>query len=145
MFSEMRSTTDFLFYDSLPLLLASAVLFYRFCWLLLSCSTASAAFYCPVLPLLLPSTVLFYPLPVPHYNQIHTILYLHIALPYPILPYLHPGSLRSPLATCLLVRYTSSLLHEDMSSTNARTSYQFLENCLRHKNEMVRNSIGTIF
>lgn len=24
-----------------------------------------------------------------------------------------------------------------MSSTNARTSYQFLENCLRHKNEMV--------
>ena len=48
-----------------------------------------------------------------------------------------PGSLRSPLATCLLVRYTSSLLHEDMSSTNARTSYQFLENCLRHKNEMV--------
>ena len=26
-----------------------------------------------------------------------------------------------------------------MSSTNARTSYQFLENCLRHKNEMVSN------
>jgi hypothetical protein len=50
----------------------------------------------------------------------------------------YTGSLRSPLATCLLIRYTSSLLHEDMSSTNARTSYQFLENCLRHKNEMVR-------
>jgi coatomer protein complex subunit gamma len=47
------------------------------------------------------------------------------------------GSLRSPLATCLLIRYTSSLLHEDMSTTNAKASYQFLENCLRHKNEMV--------
>ena len=54
-----------------------------------------------------------------------------------IVQQLSKGSLRSPLATCLLIRYTSNLLHEDMSSTNARTSYQFLENCLRHKNEMV--------
>jgi coatomer protein complex subunit gamma len=47
------------------------------------------------------------------------------------------GSLRSPLATCLLIRYTSNLLHEDMGSTSARAAYVFLENCLRHKNEMV--------
>ena len=47
------------------------------------------------------------------------------------------GSLRSPLATCLLIRYTSNLLHEDTTSTNARSAYQFLESCLRHKNEMV--------
>lgn len=50
---------------------------------------------------------------------------------------LSKGSLRSPLATCLLIRYTSNLLHEDMASTNAKASYQFLENCLRHKSEMV--------
>mmetsp|Transcript_15685 Transcript_15685/g.15818 ORF Transcript_15685/g.15818 Transcript_15685/m.15818 type:complete len:926 (+) Transcript_15685:91-2868(+) len=47
------------------------------------------------------------------------------------------GSLRSPLATCLLIRYTSSLLHEDLTSANAKASYQFLESCLRHKSEMV--------
>lgn len=54
-----------------------------------------------------------------------------------IVQQLSKGSLRSPLATCLLIRYTSNLLHEDMTSTNARNAYQFLENCLRHKNEMV--------
>lgn len=54
-----------------------------------------------------------------------------------IVQQLSKGSLRSPLATCLLIRYTSNLLHEDMNSTNAKASYQFLENCLRHKNEMV--------
>eukprot|EP01041_Mallomonas_annulata_P000651 gene651-1260_t len=47
------------------------------------------------------------------------------------------GSLRSPLATCLLIRYTSSLLHEDLNSANAKAAYQFLESCLRHKSEMV--------
>jgi coatomer protein complex subunit gamma len=50
---------------------------------------------------------------------------------------LSKGSLRSPLATCLLIRYTRNLLQEDMSSTNAKAAYQFLENCLRHKNDMV--------
>jgi coatomer protein complex subunit gamma len=54
-----------------------------------------------------------------------------------IVQQLSKGSLRSPLATCLLIRYTSNLLHEDMNSTNAKASYQFLETCLRHKNEMV--------
>lgn len=50
---------------------------------------------------------------------------------------LSKGSLRSPLATCLLIRYTSNLLKEDPNSTNAKASYQFLEACLRHKSEMV--------
>lgn len=54
-----------------------------------------------------------------------------------IVQQLSKGSLRSPLATCLLIRYTTNLLHEDMNSTNAKASYQFLETCLRHKNEMV--------
>jgi len=54
-----------------------------------------------------------------------------------IVQQLSKGSLRSPLATCLLIRYTSNLLHEDMNSTNAKASYQFLEACLRHKSEMV--------
>jgi coatomer protein complex subunit gamma len=54
-----------------------------------------------------------------------------------IVQQLSKGSLRSPLATCLLIRYTSNLLHEDLNSTNTKSSYQFLENCLRHKNEMV--------
>lgn len=31
-----------------------------------------------------------------------------------IVQQLSKGSLRSPLATCLLIRYTSQLLHEDM-------------------------------
>ena len=47
------------------------------------------------------------------------------------------GSLRSPLATCLLIRYTKMLLIEDMTSSNAKAAYAFLENCLRHKNDMV--------
>lgn len=54
-----------------------------------------------------------------------------------IVQQLSKGSLRSPLATCLLIRYTGSLLKEDLSAANAKTAYQFLENCLRHKNEMV--------
>jgi coatomer protein complex subunit gamma len=50
---------------------------------------------------------------------------------------LSKGSLRSPLATCLLIRYTSSLLKEDASPTTAKAGYQLLESCLRHKNDMV--------
>jgi len=50
---------------------------------------------------------------------------------------LSKGTLRSPLATCLLIRYTSNLLREDLNGTNAKASYQFLETCLRHKSEMV--------
>jgi len=47
------------------------------------------------------------------------------------------GSLRSPMAICLLIRYISTLLIDDPSSANARTAYQFLEGSLRHKSEMV--------
>lgn len=47
------------------------------------------------------------------------------------------GNLRSPLGTCLLIRYTSLLLNEDMNSTNARAAYAFLESSLRHKSDMV--------
>ena len=54
-----------------------------------------------------------------------------------IVQQLSRGSLRSPLATCLLIRYTSSLLSEDTNTANTKAAYQFLENCLRHKNEMV--------
>jgi coatomer subunit gamma len=54
-----------------------------------------------------------------------------------IVQQLSRGSLRSALATSLLIRYTSNLLHEDLNATSARDAYQFLENCLRHKNEIV--------
>lgn len=54
-----------------------------------------------------------------------------------IVQQLSKGSLRSPLAACLLIRYTSNLLRDDMNSTTAKASYQFLESCLRHRNEMV--------
>ncbi len=54
-----------------------------------------------------------------------------------IVQQLSKGTLRSPLATCLLIRYTSSLLKEDTTAANAKASYQFLEACLRHKNDMV--------
>jgi coatomer protein complex subunit gamma len=50
---------------------------------------------------------------------------------------LSKGSLRSPLATCLLIRYTSSLISEDTNASTAKASYQFLESCLRHKSDMV--------
>ena len=47
------------------------------------------------------------------------------------------ASPKSPLGMCLLIRYTSKLLNEDLSATNARAAYEFLEGCLRHKNELV--------
>ncbi len=50
---------------------------------------------------------------------------------------LSKGSLRSSLATCLLIRYTSKLLQEDLTASNAKAAYQFLERSLRHKSEMV--------
>lgn len=49
------------------------------------------------------------------------------------------GSVRSPLAQCLLIRYTSQVIR-DMSNHNPsgeRPFYDFLESCLRHKAEMV--------
>ena len=47
------------------------------------------------------------------------------------------GSLQSPLAMCLLIRYTSALITEDMGASESRQAYQFLEASLHHKNEMV--------
>ncbi|KAL8223811.1 hypothetical protein R6Q57_019286 [Mikania cordata] len=49
------------------------------------------------------------------------------------------GAVRSPLAQCLLIRYTSQVIRE--SSMNVQTGdrpfYDYLEGCLRHKAEMV--------
>ncbi|TYJ03450.1 hypothetical protein E1A91_A12G028500v1 [Gossypium mustelinum] len=49
------------------------------------------------------------------------------------------GSVRSPLAQCLLIRYTSQVIRESASNTQTgdRPFYDFLEGCLRHKAEMV--------
>mmetsp|Transcript_28720 Transcript_28720/g.80856 ORF Transcript_28720/g.80856 Transcript_28720/m.80856 type:complete len:893 (+) Transcript_28720:167-2845(+) len=49
------------------------------------------------------------------------------------------GSVRSPLAQCLLVRYVSEVISESQggSGNEERPFYDFLESCLRHKSEMV--------
>eukprot|EP00245_Coleochaete_scutata_P011586 TRINITY_DN4319_c0_g2_i1.p1 TRINITY_DN4319_c0_g2~~TRINITY_DN4319_c0_g2_i1.p1 ORF type:complete len:907 (-),score=212.04 TRINITY_DN4319_c0_g2_i1:451-3171(-) len=49
------------------------------------------------------------------------------------------GSVRSPLAQCLLIRYTSQVIEETgvNSGTGERPFYDYLEGCLRHKTEMV--------
>ncbi|XVF45264.1 hypothetical protein PTKIN_Ptkin02bG0191400 [Pterospermum kingtungense] len=49
------------------------------------------------------------------------------------------GSVRSPLAQCLLIRYTSQVIRESANNTQTgdRPFYDFLEGCLRHKAEMV--------
>jgi coatomer protein complex subunit gamma len=63
--------------------------------------------------------------------------------------YSQRNTLRSPLALVLLVRYTSKLLHDEVSegrasgsyqestSTVVQAGYQFLEASLRHKSELV--------
>lgn len=49
------------------------------------------------------------------------------------------GSVRSPLAQCLLIRYTSQVIRESSMNTQNgdRPFFDFLESCLRHKAEMV--------
>ncbi|CAI0438067.1 unnamed protein product [Linum tenue] len=49
------------------------------------------------------------------------------------------GTVRSPLAQCLLIRYTSQVIRESASNSQGgdRPFYDFLEGCLRHKAEMV--------
>eukprot|EP01018_Ginkgo_biloba_P001900 Gb_36850 [translate_table: standard] len=49
------------------------------------------------------------------------------------------GTVRSPLAQCLLIRYTSQVIRESSSNTQPgeRPFYDHLESCLRHKAEMV--------
>ncbi|KAH9656633.1 Coatomer subunit gamma [Citrus sinensis] len=48
------------------------------------------------------------------------------------------GTVRSPLAQCLLIRYTTQVIREAATTqTGDRPFYDFLESCLRHKAEMV--------
>ncbi|KAG2553559.1 hypothetical protein PVAP13_9KG533900 [Panicum virgatum] len=49
------------------------------------------------------------------------------------------GSVRSPLAQCLLIRYTSQVMRESSMNTQTgdRPFFDFLESSLRHKSEMV--------
>ncbi|CAI9294688.1 unnamed protein product [Lactuca saligna] len=49
------------------------------------------------------------------------------------------GTVRSPLAQCLLIRYTSQVIRESSMNNQGgeRPFYDFLEGCLRHKAEMV--------
>uniref|UniRef100_A0A452YGL6 Coatomer subunit gamma n=1 Tax=Aegilops tauschii subsp. strangulata TaxID=200361 RepID=A0A452YGL6_AEGTS len=49
------------------------------------------------------------------------------------------GSVRSPLAQCLLIRYTSQVIRESGVNTQGgdRPFFDFLESCLRNKAEMV--------
>ncbi|MCL7036028.1 hypothetical protein MKW94_009516 [Papaver nudicaule] len=48
------------------------------------------------------------------------------------------GTVRSPLAQCLLIRYTSQVIRESgITQTGDRPFYDYLEGCLRHKAEMV--------
>eukprot|EP00898_Chlorokybus_atmophyticus_P002159 jgi/Chlat1/2944/Chrsp2S04678 len=48
------------------------------------------------------------------------------------------GAVRSPMAQCLLIRYTSQVIEESQApATGDRPFYDFLEGCLRHKSEMV--------
>ncbi|KAL9248490.1 Coatomer subunit gamma-like protein [Drosera capensis] len=48
-------------------------------------------------------------------------------------------TVRSPLAQCLLIRYTSQVIRESGANNQAgdRPFYDYLEGCLRHKAEMV--------
>eukprot|EP00276_Gloeochaete_wittrockiana_P011671 CAMPEP_0184373074 /NCGR_PEP_ID=MMETSP1089-20130417/164288_1 /TAXON_ID=38269 ORGANISM="Gloeochaete wittrockiana, Strain SAG46.84" /NCGR_SAMPLE_ID=MMETSP1089 /ASSEMBLY_ACC=CAM_ASM_000445 /LENGTH=897 /DNA_ID=CAMNT_0026715973 /DNA_START=26 /DNA_END=2719 /DNA_ORIENTATION=+ len=48
------------------------------------------------------------------------------------------ASLRSPMAQCLLIRYIARVIRDDISGTATdRPHFDYLEGCLRHKNEMV--------
>lgn len=51
------------------------------------------------------------------------------------------GSISSPFATCLLIRYISAILRtlgsESLSASTGRSAYQFLELSLRHRSEAV--------
>lgn len=46
-------------------------------------------------------------------------------------------TLHSPLATCMLIRYTSKLLQGEMSAKDATQAYRFLTTCLKERDEMV--------
>lgn len=47
-------------------------------------------------------------------------------------------SLQSPLAVCMLVRYTARLLHDDLATASeSAAAFKYLTSCLRHKSETV--------
>ncbi|TPX44374.1 hypothetical protein SeLEV6574_g04537 [Synchytrium endobioticum] len=48
-----------------------------------------------------------------------------------------PGSLRSPFAYCLLIRYAAKIMDEEHENGGGRSMYPQLEAWLRHKNDMV--------
>ncbi|KAI3448041.1 hypothetical protein Pfo_004706 [Paulownia fortunei] len=56
------------------------------------------------------------------------------------------GTVRSPLAQCLLIRYTSQVIRESgvNSQTGDRPFYEYLEGCLRHKAEMLTPAITVL-
>lgn len=45
------------------------------------------------------------------------------------------GSLKSPYATCLLIRYVCKVIEDDPDGSD-RSNFEFLETCLRHKSEV---------
>merc|ERR1719272_648623 len=47
------------------------------------------------------------------------------------------SNLRSPYALCLLIRYASEVMAQETGSTSDSAMFDFLESCLRNKNEMV--------
>mmetsp|Transcript_49427 Transcript_49427/g.159522 ORF Transcript_49427/g.159522 Transcript_49427/m.159522 type:complete len:927 (+) Transcript_49427:119-2899(+) len=47
------------------------------------------------------------------------------------------GTLKSPVAECLLIRYATHTLMADRDAAIEKTLMTYLDNCLRHKNEMV--------
>ena len=47
------------------------------------------------------------------------------------------GNLRSPLGLCQLIRYVTKLMNENISSADPKRMYEFLNNCLHNKSEMV--------
>ncbi|TPX31608.1 hypothetical protein SmJEL517_g05105 [Synchytrium microbalum] len=48
-----------------------------------------------------------------------------------------PGSLRSPFAYCLLIRYAAKIMDDEHETGGGRAMYPQLEAWLRHKNDMV--------
>ncbi|EFJ08461.1 hypothetical protein SELMODRAFT_185391 [Selaginella moellendorffii] len=56
------------------------------------------------------------------------------------------GTVRSPLAQCLLVRYTSQVIKDSAGNAPGgdRPYYEYLETCLRHKSEMTQYEAARI-
>ena len=46
-------------------------------------------------------------------------------------------ALHSPLAVCMLIRYTSRIMKEDISAKESQEAYRFLSSCLKERDEIV--------